>query len=298
MKQVYNYSPELPRAYSIGNLNLESPIVWQGVKIYRRLAERKLRKTLPAFSFGTLPGYHLEPVSDKVLPAILYLHGGGFIFPMQPMMARACQYYAKHLSCRIFIPEYCLAPEYPFPIPPKDCLQAYLFLLENYDVLHIDPARIAIVGDSAGGALAASLCQMIRDRGLPIPRLQMLIYPVTDNSLQHKSLREYAKGTWSGKATEHMWNLYLKDGEQGMLPYAAPLQQSSLTGLPPCYVEVCEMDCLRDEGIAYAKKLKSSGVATTLHIVPGAYHGYDMATDTPFVQRELARRIAYIQAHL
>ncbi len=299
MKQYYNYSPELPKTLTFGNLNFESPLIWPGLLAYRALAHAGMKKMkAPHFSMGAFDCYCVEPENRDVLPAILYLHGGGFLFPLQSMMIQNSRYYAERLNCRVFLPEYRITPEHPFPTPFEDCLASYGYLLEQSGELQIDPNRIILMGDSAGGALAAAVCQKARDKGLPMPILQMLFYPVTDNAMTHKSMDEYAMGSWSKTANRHMWNMYLKKGDHGQLRFAAPLQSDNFADLPDSYVEVCEMDCLRDEGIAYAEKMKEAGVMVELHQVDRAYHGYDGHFESPLTQRELARRVAFMRRYL
>jgi len=179
--------------------------------------------------------------------------------------------------------------------------QRYRALQEKLKTVYqekIDPERIVLMGDSTGGALAAAVCQKARDEGLPMPILQMLFYPVTDNAMTHKSMDEYAMGSWSKTANRHMWNMYLKNGDHGQLRYAAPLQSDNFADLPDSYVEVCEMDCLRDEGIAYAEKMKEEGVTVELHQVERAYHGYDGHFESPLTRRELAHRVAFMRGYL
>ena len=295
-KHYYDYSDELPETTSFGEIDMESPEFYPELIAYRDELRQEVKKLHPrSFSMGAFDCFTIGPENEEKLPAILYLHGGAFIFPLEPMMFRNGGYYAEHLGIRVFLPEYRLAPENPFPVPFDDCFSSYTFLLEHNDELHLDPTRIIVLGDSAGGALAAALCLKLRDLNLPLPIRQMLLYPVTDNSMAFESMDRYAHGSWSRTANRHMWNMYLKNGDHGMLQYAAPLRATDLSGLPGAYIEAAEMDCLCDEGTAYAKKLEEAGVSVDYHVVPGAYHGYDSCFNSPLVQRELAQRTDYLR---
>ncbi len=291
----YPFSKELPKTLTFADLNFTHPLIRPFVKAYigvTKLSVKAMRA--PKFRIGPINCYKVEPSGKETLPAILYLHGGGFMFPLQPMMFWNARYYAQRCRCRVFLPEYRYAPKFPFPVPFEDCVNTYRYIYENADRLHVDCDRIILYGDSAGGALAAAVCQKLRDDGLPLPAAQMLMYPVTDNDPGYQSLDAYALGTWSKDSNRQMWEIYLKNGDCGMLSYAAPMQASSLRGLPQSYVEIAEMDCLADQGIAYAERLKNDGVTTTVRIVKGAYHGYDGHPKSPLVQRELQARADYI----
>ncbi|MCR5325014.1 MAG: alpha/beta hydrolase [Lachnospiraceae bacterium] len=298
-KQYYNYSKELPETTSFGELDLESPAFYPELLKYRDELRQSVAELHPdSFSMGEFDCYTIGPKNGENRPGILYLHGGAFIFPLEPMMFRNGGYYADKLGIRVFLPEYRLAPEYPFPIPFEDCVSAYLYLLEHCRELHLDPARIAVLGDSAGGALAAALCLKLKKSHLPLPNVQMLLYPVTDNSMKHESMELYSHGSWSRTANRHMWNMYLKTKDPDILQYAAPLQANDLSGLPEAYIEAAGMDCLRDEGIAYARKLEAAGTDVDLHVVEGAYHGYDSCFESPLVKRELSRRVDFLRRKL
>jgi acetyl esterase len=300
----YNYSKELKKPISLGNINFENILIRTLIRTGCRLSDLqiKLLKGKEDFSRRTvhipvgdnikIPCTVIEPKNQKInLPAIIYLHGGAFVLPLASLMIKNALYYAEHLQCRVFLPQYRLAPEYPFPIPLCDCYNAFNHITENADAYLIDKNNILIYGDSAGGCLAASVCHMLRDNKKCLPNAQMLIYPVTDNSVTSKSMEQYKNAAWTKTATVHMWNLYLKNGHAGMLGYAAPLHNSDFGNLPPAYIEAAQMDTLRDEALSYADKLKDTKIPVETYLVKGAYHGFDMDHTSPLVKKVLKHRI-------
>ena len=142
--------------------------------------------------------------------------------------------------------------------------------------LGIDSARVAVAGASAGGCLAATLCLRARDEHGPDIAFQLLIYPVTDDRLETRSMREFLDTPVFDRAqAELMWDRYLGPGRSAAPPYAAPMRATTLAGLPPAYVLTAEWDPLRDEGLAYALRLLADGVETELHNFAGGIHGFD-----------------------
>lgn len=295
----YDYSHELPITMTFADLNFSDPVVKQALKVSNDVTKLTTAQSgRSKFSMNvdgaTIDIYTVQPDDEKTRPAILYCHGGGFMFPLTSDHLERAQTFMEKTGARVFLPEYRCAPDDPFPTPFEDCYKTYLYMLNHAEELHIDPNKIIAYGDSAGGDLAAAVCQKARDEKIQAPAAQMLIYPVTDNAQNTKSLDEYAYGSWSKSANEQMWDIYLKNGDYGKLQYAAPNQAKDFSNLPQAYVEPCEMDALRDEGIAYANNMKAAGVPVTLNIVPGAYHGYDGQVSSPLTKREMEVRINYM----
>ena len=161
--------------------------------------------------------------------------------------------------------------------------------------LSIDPARVAVAGDSAGGALAAAVCQMARDRGSSLPCAQLLIYPVTDRRMDYPSCRAYTDTPmWNARLSKKMWQGYVQDPAAPHMAYASPMEADTFEGLPPAYVETAEFDCLHDEGVAYALALQGAGVDVTLSETEGTMHGFDIAMKAPTTQAAIAARLAYL----
>ncbi len=303
MKQKYKYSKELRTPFSFGEIDFERPVVIKTMKlvfsgISRRVLKYKppkgIKKTvfqIPTDDGMTIPCFLIEPENaNDDLPVIIYCHGGGFIGPIQESMLQNAVYYTQNLNCRVFLPEYRLVPEHPFPTALNDCYAALLYINDHASEYRIDMKKLILYGDSAGGCLAAALAHIARDRNGPKAKGQVLIYPVTDNSMKQKSIEEYKDSVWSKSANRHMWNLYLKNGYQGMRKYAVPLKSDNFKDLPAAYVEPCEMDTLRDEGIEYAQKLMEAGIPTELNVIKGAYHGFDEDYSSSLVKKVLLYR--------
>lgn len=166
---------------------------------------------------------------------------------------------------------------------------------KNSRELGIDINKIIAYGDSAGGCLVASLTQMVKDMSNNKLCGQMLVYPTVDNSFEFTSMKEIRYAVWKAKSSVGIWNLYLKNGVGDYGKYAVPLKCNDFTNLPKAYVEPAEIDCLRDEGIEYAKILQISGVETELNITEGAYHGFDGDRESPLVKRILKYRCKVMQ---
>jgi acetyl esterase/lipase len=231
--------------------------------------------------------YQPKQVSGPVGCLVDY-HGGAFMMGTMPMDHPANVRYAAQLGIVVVSVEYRLAPENPFPAGVEDCYAALLWTYANASELGVDPARIAVGGGSAGGALAAAVALMARDRGGPPICFQMLQIPVLDDRLTSWSSRTFVDSPMFNRpGAERMWESYLGAGYQGQetSPYAAPARASDLAGLPPAYIQTAELDPLRDEGIEYGQRLMQAGVATELHCFPGTFHGSGIAAHAEVSRR-------------
>jgi acetyl esterase/lipase len=214
------------------------------------------------------------------LPLIVHFHGGAFCFLRPETFERLDARHAIGLGCVVASVDYRLAPAHPFPAAPEDCYHALSWAVDHLD---IDRGRVAVMGGSAGGALAAAVTLMARDRGGPAICYQTLYVPVTDDRLRTESMRNHAD---YGRATG-MWLHYLGEhyDRTATSPYAAPNRAGSLAGLPPAYIRVNGDDAWRDEGIEYAVRLMHAGVAVELSCVP------DLSHDEEFAQPEVGARL-------
>jgi acetyl esterase len=224
---------------------------------------------------GEIPVRVYRPEAGSTLPALVYFHGGGWVIGSVETHDGSCRDLANRIGCVVVSVDYRLAPEHPYPAAAEDCFAATKWVSENAVELGIDPARIGIGGDSAGGNLTAVVALMARDRGGPALRHQLLVYPVTDADFSRASYRENAEGyLLTTKAMEWFWGHYVPDPAQRRDAYASPLRAADLSGLPPAFVLTAEYDPLRDEGEALAGRLAQAGVETRLTRYDGAIHGF------------------------
>ena len=290
------YAKELPYSISMGKINLENKYILKIVNVYNKYNYLKIKKRkLPYTKLDDISYYQIFSKKEGKRPAIIYFHGGGFLFSLRTMMIDNATYYSNNLDAHVFLPVYKLLPEYKYPTQLNQCYDFYKYVYDNADKLNVDKSKIILYGESAGGALATLICQKLKDDGYPLPLAQVLAYPPTDYKNNYESTEKYQNAVWSKMANSHLFNMYFKDVKDLNEKYIAPLNSKDLKGLPDAYIEVCEMDILRDEGILYAEKLKASNVNVTLNIVKGAYHLYDKNIKNPFIKRELDKRVDFMK---
>lgn len=241
------------------------------------------------------------PEGSGPFPALVYFHGGGWVIGTADTYQVACRALANATGCKVFHPTYRMAPEYKYPAAVDDCYAAFSWIASNAPALDIDPERIAIGGDSAGGNLTAAVSLMARDKGGPRAGFQLLIYPVTDYDLDSESYLEYADDHFLTRdSMRWFWEHYLPNAEAGKEPYASPLRSDDLSGLPPALVMTAECDVLCTEGEAYAAKLEAAGVPTTLSRGEGQIHGYvhPLGGRLPFAGAAIAEAAAAVKGAL
>ena len=208
-------------------------------------------------------------------PALVHFHGGGWVLGDLDSGDAFLRTLVVETGYTVISVDYRLAPEHPFPAAVDDCFAALEWVASSACELGVDESRIAVGGDSAGGNLAAAVALRARDRGGPRIAYQLLIYPVTDHDLDTPSYHANASGYLLGRSgMQWFWDHYVPDVGSRMDPEASPLRAASLAGLPPAYVITAEYDPLRDEGQAYAERLRAAGVPVTLDACPGVIHGF------------------------
>ena len=222
-------------------------------------------------------------------PTLYWIHGGGMVLGAVDHDDDLCIARATRLNALVASVEYRLAPEQPFPAPVEDCYAGLRWLHQNVTRLGVDPERIAIGGASAGGGLAAGCALLARDRGEVPLCFQFLVYPMLDD--RNETASSYAIADprlWNRTANELGWSAYLagQAGQGDVSPYAAPARATDVSGLPPAYINVGDLDLFLDEDVAYAQALMRAGVPTELHVYPGAFHGSNMFV----AQSALSRR--------
>ncbi|MGV9800906.1 alpha/beta hydrolase [Mycobacterium sp. NPDC003449] len=228
-------------------------------------------------------------------PAVLYLHGGGMIVDLLAAYDSIVRGYVAASNVPMLVVDYRVAPEYPHPTPVEDCFSAFTWLALHAAEFGVDPGRIAVMGDSAGGGLAAGVALLARDRGGPTPAQQILIYPMLDDrtTIADPQLPPTSL-IWNYDDNITGWTALLGDsaGGEAVSPYAAPARAGDLSGLAPGYIEVGELDIFRDENIGYARRLAEAGVPTEFHLHPGCPHGFDFfAFNADVSRRAMADRV-------
>jgi acetyl esterase/lipase len=237
----------------------------------------RVRVYTPTVGSGPRPGY-------------VSIHGGGFVIGDLDADEPIALQVADEVGAVVVSVDYRLAPEHPHPAGLEDCYAALEWTADNAEELDIDPARIGIGGESAGGGLAAGLALLSRDRGGPSIKFQYLGVPELDDRLDTQSMTEFVDTPmWSRSSAELSWEYYL--GGRPATIYAAPSRAEDLTGLPPAYVTACEFDPLRDEGMIYAHRLVQAGVPAELHHFPGTFHGSQLVHTAAVSKRMYAERL-------
>jgi acetyl esterase len=207
--------------------------------------------------------------------AMVWYHGGGWVIGSVDGSDAGCRAFANASGATVVSVEYRLAPEHKYPAAADDCYAATLWVAENAASLGINPDKLAVGGDSAGGNLAAVVAQLAKAEGAPKIGFQFLVYPVTDHDYSTQSYSDNADGYLLTKESMvWFWNHYLSHEGDGKHPKASPAKAVDLTGLPPALVLTAEFDPLRDEGEAYAARLRSAGVHVEMTRYPGQIHGF------------------------
>ncbi len=216
-------------------------------------------------------------------PCIFHIHGGGFVTGTAAMMDPMHRALALEVDCVIVSVEYRLAPETPFPGAIQDCYAALAWLFKEAPRLGVDSSRIGVMGESAGGGLAAALALLARDRNVYRLAFQHLIYPMIDDRTcvsanPHPYTGEYI---WTPHNNSFGWSSLLgaRPGSEGVSIYAAPARAVDLCGLPRTFISAGALDLFLEEDMEYARRLMRVGVPVEMHVYPGAYHAFDLAMD-------------------
>jgi acetyl esterase/lipase len=219
---------------------------------------------------------HRPSPATEPRPAMLWMHGGGYVMGTAAQDDALCRRFAQELGIIVAAVEYRLAPEQKFPVPLHDCYDALNWLVHQPGV---DSSRIAVGGASAGGGLAAALALLARQRGEVELAFQLLAYPMLDDrTATHLDLDERSFRLWNTTANRFGWQSYLghPPGQTGVDVLAAPARADDLARLPPAWIGVGTLDLFSQEDITYAGRLRAAGVPCALEVVNGAFHGFDL----------------------
>lgn len=222
----------------------------------------------------------IEPLGcqEEKLPCFVYFHGGAYAIDSIPQYFSAMSKYANIARCKVVYVHYRTMYEKSADTCFEDAYSALVWTYENAENLNIDKERIAVGGDSAGGGIAAGVTHMCRDRKGPKIAFQMLLYPVVDVTMSTPSMEKFTDVPgWNARANAKMWKEVKQRLSPDMLKYASPILNPNVSGLCDAYVEVEEYDCLHDEGVNYAEKLKEGGYEVQLNDMKGTFHGFDQS---------------------
>ncbi len=235
-------------------------------------------------------------------PVLIWLHGGGYVMGKPEMDDRSCAAFVRELGISIVSVDYRYAPKHPFPAGLEDSYSALKWVAAHAQQLGVDAKRIAIGGVSAGGGLAAALVQLAHDRQEIQPVFQLLVYPMLDDrTVLRIEIDDSNNVTWSQKSNRFGWESYLgrECGADDVPAYSVPARREDLTGLPQAWIGVGTLDIFHDEAVAYAQRLKESGIECEMIVVPGAFHGFDVFDpQLPIVQAFRKSQISALKKSL
>lgn len=234
----------------------------------------------------------------KHLPCLIYIHGGAFSYKASAYHKKLACIYAGKVKCRVYFPDYHLTPKYPYPAAYGDVLALYKYIMEHSEKLGIDEEKIGVAGDSAGASIAALICNNYEHENLKLPRIQLLIYPVTDVDMQTDSMKKFSDTPlWNSKSNKRMWLYYCKNLKAEDTYHASPMHSRLPQIIPDTYIETAEYDCLHDEGILYGKRLREAGANVHVNETRGTIHGYDFALNSKIAISNIEKRILFLNCN-
>ena len=238
----------------------------------------------------------LKSITENA-PCLIYIHGGGFVLSAASYHYKNAMRYAKEIGCKVVFVNYRLAPQNPHPVFFEDCYAAMCWTYDNAEMLGIEPSRIGIGGDSAGSTLAVGVCMMARDRKHPIRfAFQMLPYPFLDARNNSESCKKFTDTPmWNSMLSSKIVPMTKADRSRTDYVYYSPVEAESFEGLPTAYIETAEFDCLHDDGILYAEKLREAGIEVVLNETKGTMHGFDIMQKTVTTKAALAARTEFMK---
>lgn len=267
-----DFHPDLRRVARFVPKQMITPATLPIVRLATRLMGRHTPDDVEVLTLTSGVGVRLYRPTDAsgAGPALLWIHGGGYVIGSAAQDDQLCRRFARELGATVASVDYRLAPENPYPVPLEDCYAALAWLA---GLPSVDPARVAIGGASAGGGLAAALALLARDRNEIPLAAQLLVYPMLDDrTVDRADLNNPGHRLWNQSSNKFGWACYLADADPDV---AVPARREDLSGLPPAWMGVGTLDLFHDEDLAYAERLRAAGVRCEVEVVSGAFHGFD-----------------------
>lgn len=299
--------PELRKPYSrVPAVPFHNPAFYSVLSFAMKLMPNKI-KPVPQVIIEDQPLNNCtvriyRPEANACGAAVLWIHGGGYIMGHTGLNDKECTALAKDLGLVVVSVDYRLAPKHPFPAALDDCFEAWQFMKISAEQWGVDPSRMVIEGQSAGGGLAAGLVQRIVDTKELQPAAQVLWYPMLDDrTAANTALDSIKHRFWNNKNNRGGWGWYLGQtpGSDNVPAYAVPARRDDLSGLPPTWIGVGELDLLKEEDLKYAERLKAAGVHCEVHIAPQAPHAYDaVAADSSLSKATTADTYRFLREQL
>lgn len=264
--------------------------------------EQDLIANVKSYDGFEVPLYRFTKIGAAVSgsePAIVYTHGGGYFCLSVEIYRPLLQTYVSTTGVTLYAMDYRLPPEHPFPAPVEDCFTGLTYIFDNAAQLGVDPTRIILMGDSAGGGLCAGTAVLARDRGLDVAKQIVIHGNLDDRNVVPGSMPDLkAVATWGMEDNITGWDAYLGSGHESRndVPAAAAASRlEDLTGIAPLYLDVPALDILRDEGIQYAGRVANAGIPVELHVYPGVPHRFELfAPETAMAKMVMQNRVRAI----
>lgn len=299
-KQIHSELKQIARKVPYNKMIIKCANIFQVISFHLT----KLPKGVINRHF-TMEGYQglnykveiFEPANVKEkLPCLIYVHGGAFSYKASAHHKKLMCIYAMKVKCRVYFPHYHLTPKYPYPAAYEDVVALYKHIIENAEESGIDKERIGVAGDSASASIAALICNNYGQEDLKQPRMQMLIYPVTDADMRTDSMKKFSDTPlWNAKNNKRMWLYYCKNLMGKNTYNASPMHCCLPPVIPITYIETAEYDCLHDEGILYGKRLREAGANVTINETRGTFHGYDSVLRSKIAIHNIEKRILFLK---
>lgn len=284
----------LPYCHNIPNLPKSITPFLQ--KAMRKMGKKLLKDDRIDYTIFSLDNgvelVMLKPKDSLTRRVVYDIHGGGFVFPHAPYHIELAKEYALRLDAKVFLIDYRLAPKYQYPIAPDDCFMGFEFLLKNKDSLDIDIDNLVVGGDSAGGYLAISVSLKMYEKYGIVPKGNFLMYPACDTRKDTESMLKYTDTPLCNSRDAEMYDGWFNNGN------TITVMNTDLSIMPKTYIEIAEFDCLRDCGLAYAKRLEDLGIEVEMHDVSSTMHGFDNALNARITRTCVDNRVRFIQTLL